>query len=354
MLYEAVHNTLSRFKRIKPITIALLVTGKCNARCVMCNIWKDGLSQGTELTTNQYETLLRNKFFSSISSVMISGGEALLRSDIVDIVEIIVHSLPRLRKITIATNGLATGLILKKINQIAQIKGLSQKSRLFVQVSYDAVSNIHDNIRGPDAHNRVTSTMNRLLQLRTKYRFLHTTAACVVQPMNLEEIPQVFSFLRKNNIPSIFTYVWTDPHYFQNQLNNEIKFDKKQFQELKKVYFTLSKKEKHIGKKFLYYEFHRMLDGRESSRACPALRDTITIEPNGNVIPCLNSEKRSMGNVANEDIYAIWNSEETLAKVRTIQQSKCGSCMLACGVSYWPVLKFVIFDIWKIYSHRAN
>ncbi len=350
MLYEALHNTLSSYFRIQPITLALLVTERCNAKCIMCNIWREGISSGSELTLKQYEALFAHPFFDRISVAMISGGEVYIRPDFVEIAQVLLDHLPRLRRITITTNGLGTDLITSKTKEMLkrlQASPRTARVRLGIQVSYDGISEVHDRIRGPDAHRKATRTLENLMVLREHYPRLSLSAGCVIQPLNLHEIDAVARYLKQNHISSIFPVVCEDPLFFKNEEASQIRFSEAQLEEAKDLLWKLSREEPHPGVKFLYRDLRNILSGKPNSRGCPTLRDTITIEPNGNVVPCINSRNRLLGNVLTDDLNDIWFSKRTRQSVRRINREKCKSCLFACGMSYREVLKYTVLDGWE-------
>jgi radical SAM protein with 4Fe4S-binding SPASM domain len=77
-------------KGYKPRLLRLLVTCKCNSRCVMCNIWKLAKEKPEviedELSTQEWIGLLKELSNMGTESVFISGGETLLRQDITEII----------------------------------------------------------------------------------------------------------------------------------------------------------------------------------------------------------------------------------------------------------------------------
>lgn len=347
MIFQAYKNTISRFVRVKPTNLALLVTERCNARCMMCNIWKDGFTNGPELTLAQYDDLLKSAVFSDIVNLMLSGGEALLRKDVAEIIRAALKRLPRLKRITIATNGLATDLITQKISQIAsELSRESRSIRLIAQVSFDAISVAHDQIRGPDASSKVKSTIDKLVAIREGYKLFGISAGCVIQPMNICEIEDVFDYLNEKNIESIFTVICNNEHYYGNSNEDEIFFTEKDNKQLSDILKTIALKEKNLGKKFLYMQFRSMLSGGENHRGCPALRDTLTINPDGTIPPCLNACDKSLGNVLQKDVEEIWFSNSTVNVIRNINVQRCNSCMFACGVGYSEVLGFLFRTLW--------
>ena len=64
---------------VRPVSISLLLTTRCNARCVHCDIWKN---EGNEdvLTLAQWQRLLTDlRRWLGPVHIYITGGEALLR-----------------------------------------------------------------------------------------------------------------------------------------------------------------------------------------------------------------------------------------------------------------------------------
>ena len=65
-----------------PKEAVIAVTYNCNARCMMCNIWKE--KPGREVETSTY-----NKLPTTLKTINISGGEPFLRKDLPEIINII-------------------------------------------------------------------------------------------------------------------------------------------------------------------------------------------------------------------------------------------------------------------------
>ncbi|MBI3814304.1 MAG: radical SAM protein, partial [Nitrospinae bacterium] len=100
LLKLAQKSFISNFKPLNfPMKLNFLLTFKCNARCIMCNIWKK--RDTPELTISEIE-----RFFSKsnkFSWLDLSGGEIFLRKDIVEVVEIILRNCKDLYLLHFAT-----------------------------------------------------------------------------------------------------------------------------------------------------------------------------------------------------------------------------------------------------------
>src|SRR5260370_1568792 len=80
-----------------PVTVSLEVTKRCNARCDFCDYWK--ITDGDEMTDF---TDVVKRFDPLI--VVFTGGEPMLRRDLVPIVQSI-KGIPGFRYLTLLTHG---------------------------------------------------------------------------------------------------------------------------------------------------------------------------------------------------------------------------------------------------------
>jgi MoaA/NifB/PqqE/SkfB family radical SAM enzyme len=126
------------------------VTHRCNARCLMCNIWREQVRDALDADA------LR-KLPRSLQTVNLSGGEPFLRDDLPELVAA-VRDRCRRAIVTLSTNGLASDRILPAMREI----GLGEP-RVRLAVSVDGLGEVHDRIRGVDgAFERAMQTVDAL------------------------------------------------------------------------------------------------------------------------------------------------------------------------------------------------
>jgi len=86
------YNIAHRFGPLPAREWLFPVTYRCNARCVMCNIWQ---SEGTgELSIEEWDGILGDRLFAGIESVSLTGGEPTLRQDLPELTELLFSHLP--------------------------------------------------------------------------------------------------------------------------------------------------------------------------------------------------------------------------------------------------------------------
>lgn len=322
------NDLISRFYRARPVKMTVYLTHLCNARCSMCNIWRERAPG--ELTRDEYREMLADPFFQRVGRITISGGEAFLREDFNEIVETFVKQLPRLRKITIATNGIQTGMIVKKVERLLAV---TDKNRidLALQISVDGIGDEHDLIRGvKQANAKVRRTIDELSALAAGHRRLKLMGNCVIQPANLATVNEVADYFNQKGIDSYFAVVTTGASYYNNMENEGVTFDSEQIAEVRAVLAGLTSATRNPGKRLLYDEFSKMLAGATETRGCPMLREVISIEYDGKIVPCINAEGLVLGDIRTGPPAEIWSRRKNI--ITQVKEEICPSCMSACGV----------------------
>lgn len=99
----------------RPITgIRISVTQRCNLHCFYCHKEGQEPSGGVEMTTVEMQRIVKVVAPFGITEVKLTGGEPLMRSDILEIVHKI-KSVPGIAEVSMTTNGI---LLSKFANQL--------------------------------------------------------------------------------------------------------------------------------------------------------------------------------------------------------------------------------------------
>lgn len=163
----------------RPSVLNLPITDNCNARCVMCDVWKTP-SVG-ELDATELRRILAEPFFSQLRHVGISGGEPTLRGDLVEVVEAILAALPALRTLSITSHGFHPLRWRRFLGPIAEACA-RRRVGFTLNLSVDGVGPLHDEVRGvPGGFGRVLET-----------RALARSAGVPVQLQATVSAPNVF------------------------------------------------------------------------------------------------------------------------------------------------------------------
>ncbi len=128
---------LLQFSADKKPVVVWNVTRRCNLKCVHCYSHSEDKSYGGELSLDEGKALIEDLSQFGSPVILFSGGEPLIRPDILELIQVAV----RLgRRAVVSTNGtLITERMAAKLQEI----GLS-----YVGISLDGLEKVHDAFRG--------------------------------------------------------------------------------------------------------------------------------------------------------------------------------------------------------------
>lgn len=152
-----------------PAQIQLLLTERCNLRCRHCAVPEEDSPAGHELDMLTWRRFVRHAIEGGVRSLVISGGEALLRPEAVDLARY-AHELGADRT-TIVTNGL-----LFRGGIPGRIAAAQRRYPSYgVHVSIDgATAATHDWMRGRGTFHRTMRAIERLHAAGGRITGLHT------------------------------------------------------------------------------------------------------------------------------------------------------------------------------------
>jgi len=161
-----------------PIIIDIAPTYRCQCNCVHCSIKAYSADRQSELDTSQIKSIIDEAWQLGVLEMIFSGGEPLLREDIVELVR---HANTRGMITRLNTNGLL--LNRERVSELKQA-GLSQCG---VSID-DADPEIHDKLRGvKGAYEKALAGMKNLREFGIFFQIL-TYASKQNIPSGLEKI----------------------------------------------------------------------------------------------------------------------------------------------------------------------
>jgi radical SAM protein with 4Fe4S-binding SPASM domain len=318
---------LVKFSRgLRPV-IVWNVTRRCNLRCVHCYAdASSGINAG--LSTDDCMRIVETLAEFDVPLILFSGGEPLLRKDIIDIAE---YAKKNNIKCVLSTNGT---LISRDVAE--QLKDVFE----YVGVSIDGLEGVNDRFRGVDG--AFEKAFKGLLNVAdtgvlTGIRF-------TVTRYNVSEVPEIINLLRENDIPRFCLYhlVPSGRAGFEDDITREerrrlveylLKEAEKEGTEIMTVdnpadgvftYLKL-KEERNSGvdpEKVLEFLSYRGGDSSGIRLAC--------IDSEGDVHPNQFWWDYNLGNVLKMGFDKIWLGEDKLLqmlrnKTRYLE-GKCGVC----------------------------
>ena len=297
----------------QPTYAIIAVTLRCNARCIMCDIWKR--ESGQEVEPAFYE-----KLPSSLREINITGGEPFLREDLPEIIEVI-HSRSSPPRVVISSNGLLPKRIEESMKRIVKVD-----PKIAVRVSIDAVGQEHDEIRRvPGAFGKAVESLEVLRQGGVR----DLGIALTMMDRNALEIKKVYDLANEIGVEFSISTVTSSPIYF----GRKEKFRPCDNGRLRDQLDGLVRSElgywsaRRFGRAYFDYTLWEYLRTKRRPLRCDAGEDFFYLDPYGNVYGCDILDFR-IGNLRKQTFPDFWWSER--AKDFRSVAGKCQSCWMIC------------------------
>lgn len=257
------------------ISLRISITNRCNIHCFYCH--HDGiLPQKYEMTPQEIEKISKIAKNIGIRKIRLSGGEPLIREDIVEIVNKI--SALGFQDVSITTNG----ILLEKYALALKNAGLNR-----INVSFDTLN--------PNTYHFITKS-NYIEQVKRGIKKASEVGLypvkvnmVVMKGLNHHEVWDMFQFCKENGaILQIIELLKTescpdsdffeDYHYDMNIIEEELKM---KATDIKTRAFMQDRKKYFLDNGEI--EVVRPMDNTEFCKNCTRLR----ITPDGKLKPCL-------------------------------------------------------------------
>jgi len=251
----------------KPVLLIFNVTRQCNQRCLMCRI-----PEKSVLMSLDEILLLADKMKKfGICEVYLQGGEPLLRSDILDIVDIFIKKsiVP-----TIITNG-------ELLNQRIIQEIANRQCNLSVSID-TFIPELYAKLRGKDSLKKVLDNLKFLKLIKHKGVFSITST--ITKYTTLEDLGKIQDYCKKMNL---FYYVRPYNHNL-NKAGAEIEelvCDNTKTIEILK-HFNLARQGLSFLASIIYEENISFLQGKRYN-FCDALKYSMVLNEDGQISPCI-------------------------------------------------------------------
>lgn len=318
----------------KPLFSTLVVTHRCNSRCIMCSYWKRQDSE-KDLTVTEIGEIFRNPLFSSLETIALSGGEPILREDLVQIAQAILDSCPQIKGMTLLTNGLEPSLVVKKVKELLALTNTRRLNRFSVSVSLDGCGATHEKIRGiPQAFEKVSETIDRLKRLQHQTPF-YLSSACVVQPLNINNLVELSDFGEELGLPITFAPVCVSDVLLRDAATKDsLKFTDDQVKQLKTSFDRKQEKNLQPSNVPFWREYFSIINGKKRRLPCFLVHHFAGVDSDGTLYMCAADSSLVYGNVRDESPDKIWYSVRAKEVRKRAEKYFCPSCTVCCNTAF--------------------
>lgn len=287
--------------RTLPI-LAIMVTDKCQLKCKMCGACDYTPGDHDMLNLQQWKAVMDSAARLNTRIVSITGGEALLRKDLF---ELIAH----IRNLGMAVHLNTNGLLLNDKN-VAQIEALGIET---VSVSLESTDpETHDLIRGKGMFER---TLEGLRRLRKGAPGVRIGINCVINRHNLSTLPDMIPWAVQEDVDQIkFAPIHSNLQHKDKPLEDyeDMVFDESHLGALEDTITEIRTRLNATGLESTSEPFFKGITNLyrppASNFYCYAGYAITTIDAQGNLSACF--DKAGMANVRDRPLHELWRSDE--------------------------------------------
>ncbi len=318
--------------------LVLMPHSSCNCRCVMCDIWKAN-SEKNEISVHDLEKHIQSFKKLGLKRVALSGGEALLHSNLWKFCEL-------LHGIGVKISLLSTGITLKH-HAREVVKHCDD-----VIVSLDGSQETHNRIRNiPSAFERLEEGIIALKNLDPGFR---VTARTVLQKKNFREFLLIIKTAKDLGLDQI-SFLGADisseafnrPNPWKEERISEVALDSNEADELKLVIQkSFNDFRSEYNSRFIaesrskitdIYRYYKAISGHGPypKKKCNAPWVSAVIESNGDVLPCFFH--KAYGNIHRGTFDGIVNSKAAILFRKNLDVAAHPTCQrCVCSLHVGP------------------
>jgi len=345
------------FHRNRLNFLILYITSKCNLSCGSC-FFHQNLNQPKDLSLEEYEKIASS--ITPFSILALAGGEPFLNPDLEKICALFVEK-GKIDTLFIPTNGTFPEQIAEKTERL--LKKFPDIS-LSINPSLDGLADYHDRNRGSKGtFEKCNQAIEKLTELKKKYKNLQVIVNTVISQDNLEEMEKLMEFLKKYALDFQAFELIRGNFPDKNLILPNIEEIKKIHQKiLKNRHYYLTKNKSRSGNKlfFLVEEIMTLgvlrysqkfkelaLAGKRWPLACPAGRTIFVINPDGNFGACELQPPLADLKQFDFNLKRLLKNEEVSQAIETIGKKKCDCthiCFIHSAIAGHPPAIFKIIS----------
>lgn len=318
-----------------PYYITFNITYKCNSRCETCGIWKI-YSENPNLEQKELSLLEIDHLFQELPPPLwltLSGGEPILREDLIDICQSIHKHYPNLYGLGILTNGLLPKKFMQFIEDVLDIGFNTVKA----SISIDGTETMHDKLRGVKGSYKKGLETYRMLKDKTKERSdFSVVISRTVSPMNAGTL----SSFDGEAINDLYLSIAQNGIAFHN-LGYKFKMDKEAY--LSDINYLLENADFNGVYKKIKRVFTKkcksFIEDPKMILPCSALVASFLLDPYGDMYPC-TIWNRTIGNLKESSFKTIWTSNMAKETRQLIKQELCPICWSGCEATHCILQNF--------------
>lgn len=262
------------------------LTYRCNARCTICNYWKNPSTPADEMTLPQIREGIDRAYSYGTRLINFTGGEPTLRPDLEDIV---ASASGRGMWTSMVTNG-------SRLTR-ERVRALKSAGLDNLLISFDSLSpGVHDGHRGiPGLHARVVGALD---WLREDFLTGHRSGGlmCVITRHNVSALEDIVRFADSRGV-----YVLLQP-YHANKTGDPGLGSSPDDESVRRIAALKDRFTNMLNSRSYLAELARFYGGRPAA-PCHAGFKYFSVDPYGYMHPCVDMP--AAGHILHDDIAVV-------------------------------------------------
>ncbi len=290
------------------------LSSRCNERCIHCYIPNGKKNHGFDMPTAKVKSILDEFAAMGGIHVTLSGGEAFLHKDLIEIVN---YCREKDLKISILSN-----LISLKDEQIPALKAANIS---LIQVSLYSMD--------PEIHDFITTVKGSFEKSKAAIEKLVANdipvqISCPIMKANRKGYEKVLQYAEKLKIKAQTDYIMMA----RSDLDTENLANRLSLEETEELLRDLMEYDIHYKKETLQQlpisdQIKFDLERYKKQPVCGVGYDNCCITANGDVYPCAGWQDYVLGNVYKQPLKEIWENSERVKELRKITQASFPQCL---------------------------
>jgi sulfatase maturation enzyme AslB (radical SAM superfamily) len=350
---DLINSYVARFRPIHPTVLIFHCTFVCDARCEMCSNWQRG-DRKTDMTLEQIDRVFQNPLWKNVEMCMLSGGEPTTRNDMVEVSQVFLDRLPKLRKYGINTTGLTPHRAIPLITKV--VEACHEKGVIFsARVSIDGVGEMHNEVRQvKNGFNKANETITAMRELQKRVPFNFGVSATIFNK-NIDDCDNILAWAKKERLDIVFNMVrFSDPMLGNADLANTVKPIGRDEERLRRFFLERVRMDPLMdGQNYIHMHYADMIgNGYHREAPCPFQTQGIMLNPDGGLFFCENSEV--VGNVLTEDPEELYFRITSQKHRDWVRDTQCPTCLSPCQMNVAAVKQVVPYVKFLVRASREK
>ncbi|MFN0293155.1 polysaccharide pyruvyl transferase family protein [Pedobacter helvus] len=306
-------------KKNLPEVINFNANDICNSKCTMCNIWQQ--KQDNEITSEQFQAILKDPLYQNVKHIGITGGEPTLREDLHLLYEAAIKALPNIQGLSIITNAIQKDQVIERIEKVIETCKAYNK-QFSMMVSLDGYGKVHDEVRGRSGNFETAMAVIAYF----KAKGLTVATGTTISKTNVWDVEELLHFFQKTEHYGRFRIAEFIKRLYNEDRNNVIRnFDDDEIYQLQLFFFKLiSTYEKDPTYQRTYKSIINILSGGKRLIGCPYHSDGIVVSSRGELAYCA-PKSNFIGNGLEESSLHLYQTNGK--EKERIKKENCESCI---------------------------